>query len=585
MTSDFKILRRLYDDYTKKYVRKILLSVFFTLLLAGSTSSVAYLLDPAIKELFIEQKKNLILVIPGLIILAFIIKGASLYIAKVIMIGVSVDVTRDIQVDLFKSILNADTKLIESKHSGKFLTNISNDVGMITNLVSTVILNFFKDTLTLIGLLSVMFYQNWKLSLFAIIMIPVASLAAKSLGKRIGKVTRQQMNRAGILNTYFMEILKNHKLAKIFQKESFEQNRANKFIEDVKETSKKIGIVFVRASPIMEVLTGIMIAFLIYLSAILISRGELEVSNFFSFLAAMMLAYQPVRSLATLNIAIQQGLAGAKNILPIIDYIPEVKDKDDVKELNVDNGEINFEKIDFNYSKIDGSIKENNILNSISLKIPGKKMTALVGHSGAGKSTILNLIPRFYDADFGDIKIDGQSIYDSSIYSLRKNISLVSQDTTLFDDTIYNNIAYANKDASMDEVKEAAKYSFANEFIEKLPNKYESLIGENGIRLSGGEKQRLSIARAILKKSPIILLDEATSSLDAETENKIQKAINFLTKGRTTIVIAHRLSTILNSDVIYVIDNGKVIDHGKHEELLSISSTYKNFYEKQLKRS
>ncbi len=585
MTSDFKILKRLYDDYTKKYVRKILLSVFFTLLLAGSTSSVAYLLDPAIKQLFIEQKKNLILVIPGLIVLAFIIKGASLYIAKVIMIGVSVDVTRDIQVDLFKSILNADTRLIESKHSGKFLTNISNDVGMITNLVSTVILNFFKDTLTLIGLLSVMFYQNWKLALFAIIMIPVASLAAKSLGKRIGKVTRQQMNRAGILNTYFMEILKNHKLAKIFQKESFEQNRANKFIEDVKETSRKIGVVFVRASPIMEVLTGIMIAFLIYLSAILIGRGELEVSNFFSFLAAMMLAYQPVRSLATLNIAIQQGLAGAKNILPIIDYIPEVKDKDDAKELIVDNGEIDFKKIDFNYSKIDNSTKENNILNSLSLKIPGKKMTALVGHSGAGKSTILNLIPRFYDADLGDIKIDGQSIYSSSIYSLRKNISLVSQDTTLFDDSIFNNIAYANKDATIDEVKEAAKYSFADEFIEKLPNKYETFIGENGIRLSGGEKQRLSIARAILKKSPIILLDEATSSLDAETENKIQKAISFLTKGRTTIVIAHRLSTILNSDVIYVIDKGKVTDHGKHEELLLISSTYKNFYEKQLKRS
>ena len=585
MKTDFEILKRLYNDYTKKYVKKILLSVFFALLLAGSTSSVAYLLDPAIKELFIEQKKNLILVIPGLIILAFIIKGASLYLAKVIMIGVSVDVTRDIQVDLFKSILNADTRLIESKHSGKFLTNISNDVSMITNLVSTVILNFFKDTLTLIGLLSVMFYQNWKLSLFAIIMIPVASLAAKSLGKRIGKVTRQQMNRAGILNSYFMEILKNHKLAKIFQKETFEENRANKFIEDVKETSRKISIVFVRASPIMEILTGIMIAFLIYLSAILISRDELEVSNFFSFLAAMMLAYQPVRSLATLNIAIQQGLAGARNILPIIDYIPEIKDKSDAKELIVDKGEINFEKINFNYSKIDNSTKENNILNSINLKIPGKKMTALVGHSGAGKSTILNLIPRFYDADLGDIKIDGQSIYSSSIYSLRKNISLVSQDTTLFDDSIFNNIAYANKDASIDEVKEAAKYSFANEFIEKLPNKYDSLIGENGIRLSGGEKQRLSIARAILKKSPIILLDEATSSLDAETENKIQKAINFLTKGRTTIVIAHRLSTILNSDVIYVIDQGKVIDHGKHEELLSISSTYKNFYEKQLKRS
>ena len=580
MTSDIQILKRLYNDYTKKYVKKIILSVFFTMLLAGSTSSVAYLLDPAIKQLFIEQKKNLILVIPGLIVLAFVVKGASLYIAKVIMIGVSVDVTRDIQIDAFKSLLNADTKLIESKHSGKFISNLTNDVGMITNLVSTVILNLFKDSLTLIGLLCVMFYQNWKLSLFAIIMIPIASLAAKSLGKRIGKVTQQQMEHAGALKSYLMEIFKNHKLTKIFQKENFEKKRAAELIEKAKETSKKITVVFVRASPIMEILTGVMIALLIYISAILISRNELEVSNFFSFLAAMMLAYQPVRSLATLNIAIRQGLAGAKNVLPIIDYIPGVKDKDNSKKLKVDNGEIIFKNINFNYSQ-----KESRILESIDLNMPGKKMTALVGHSGAGKSTILNLIPRFYDADSGDIKIDDQSIYDSSIYSLRENISLVSQDTTLFDDTIFNNISYANKEASIDDVKLAAKYSFANEFIEKLPNKYETLIGENGIRLSGGEKQRLSIARAILKESPIILLDEATSSLDSDTESKIQKAINFLTKGRTTIVIAHRLSTILNSDMIYVIDKGRVIDHGKHDELLNTCSTYKNFYEKQLKRS
>ncbi len=578
--TDVKILKRLYKDYTQKYVKKILVSIFFTLLLAGSTSAVAYLLDPAIKELFIEKKKHLLLIIPGLIILAFIVKGASLYIAKVIMIGVSVDVTRDIQVDMFSSLINADTKLIDKKHSGEFISNLSNDVGMITNLVSTVILNLFKDSLTLIGLLSVMFYQNWKLSLFAIIMIPVASLAAKTLGKRIGKVTTQQMSRAGILNSYLMEIFKNHKIAKIFQREEYEQERANKYIENVKESSRKINVVFVRASPIMEILTGIMIAFLIYLSAILIAKNELEVSNFFSFLAAMMLAYQPVRSLATLNIAIQQGLSGAKRVLPVIDNIPEIKDKNSSVELKVDKGEIDFERVNFEYSE-----NETQILKSIDINIPGKKMTALVGHSGAGKSTILNLIPRFYNANSGDIKIDRQSIYNSTIFSLRKNISLVSQDTTLFDDTIFNNIAYANLNASKEEIKEAAKYSFADEFIEKLPKKYDTLIGENGIRLSGGEKQRLSIARAILKKSPIILLDEATSSLDADTENKIQKAIGFLTKGRTTIVIAHRLSTILNADKIYVIDHGKVISEGKHDELLISSNVYKNFYEKQIRKS
>ena len=574
------ILKRLFRDYTKKYLKNIFISVFFTVLLAGSTSAVAYLLDPAIEELFINQKKSLILVIPALIVLAFSIKGASLYIAKVIMIKVSENVRRDIQVDMFSSLIKADTQLVDNKHSGQFITNLTNDVGMITNLVSTAILNLFKDSLTLIGLLCVMFYQNWKLSLFAIIMIPIASLAAKSLGKRIRKVTVQQMDNFGILNSYLIEIFKNHKLTKIFQKENFESDRANKYIEKLKNSSEKINVVFVRASPIMEFLTGIMIAILIYYSAKLISNKELEVSNFFSFLAAMMLAYQPVRSLATLNITIQQGISGARRVLPIIDDIPKIQNIKNAKELILKKGHINFENVDFKYSN-----KETQILNSISLNIPGEKMTALVGHSGAGKSTILNLIPRFYNVNSGDIKIDGQSIFNSTIHSLRKNISLVSQDTTLFDDTIRNNIAYANLNASIEEIKEAASFSFANEFIDKLPNKYDTIIGENGIRLSGGEKQRLSITRAILKKSPIILLDEATSSLDAETENKIQKAISFLTRGRTTIVIAHRLSTILNSDKIYVIDKGKVESEGKHEELLKFSNVYKNFYEKQIKKS
>jgi subfamily B ATP-binding cassette protein MsbA len=578
MTSDFQYLKRLYKDYTKKYLKKILLSVFFTLILAASTSSVAYLLDPAIKELFIQQNNKMMYFIPLLIILAFSFKGVSLYFAKVIMIGVAEEIRKDIQIDMFNSLINADTKLIDNKHSGKFISNLTNDVNMITNLVSTAILNLFKDSLTLFGLLSVMFYQNWKLSLIAIIMIPLASIAARTLGKRIGKVTNQQMNKAGILSTYLFEVFKNHQLTKIFQKEDYEKERANQFLESVKETQKKLQTVFVRASPIMEFLTGIMIACLIFVAAILVSKNELEVSNFFSFLAAMMLAYQPVRSLATLNIAIQQGLAGAKRVLPIIDKEPEIKNSKNSEDLNYKNGEITFENVSFNYNK------NEQVLKSINLNFEGKKMTALVGHSGAGKSTIMNLIPRFYNIDSGDIKIDNQSIYTKTIKSLREGISLVSQDTTLFDDTIKNNIAYAKLDATDGEIEEVAKKSFASEFIEKLPDKYNTIIGENGTRLSGGEKQRLSIARAMLKKSPIILLDEATSSLDADTESKIQEAINLLTKGRTTIVIAHRLSTILNSDNIYVIDNGEIVDSGKHLDLLKTSKIYQNFYDKQIKK-
>jgi subfamily B ATP-binding cassette protein MsbA len=577
--TNFKILKRLYKDYTKKYLLKILTSVFFTVLLAASTSSVAYLLDPAIKHLFIEQEKKLVVIIPLLIVLAFTIKGASLYLAKVIMIGVSENVRRDIQLDMFSALINADTQLVDNKHSGKFITNLTNDVSMITNLVSTAILNLFKDSLTLIGLLGVMFYQNWKLSLIAIIMIPLASAAARTLGKRIEKIVTQQMNKAGILTSYLIEVFKNHKLMKIFQKENFEKKRAEGMINQLKDKSQKINIIHVRASPIMEFLTGIMIAFLIFVSAKLVSNNELEVSNFFSFLAAMMLAYQPVRSLATLNITIHQGLSGAKRVLPIVDDSPKVNDLVYKENLNVNDGNINFQNVDFSYSS-----DENKILNNINLTIQGKKMTALVGHSGAGKSTILNLIPRFYDAKSGDIKIDNQSIYKSSLFSLRKNISLVSQDTTLFDDTIRNNIAYAKADATLEEIEEAAKISFAHEFIEKLPKKYDTLIGENGVRLSGGQKQRLSIARALLKKSKIILLDEATSSLDAEIEDKIQKAVNFLTSGRTTIVIAHRLSTVLNSDKIYVINKGTVVSEGKHNDLLVSSPEYKNFYDKQIKK-
>ena len=578
--SNIDILKRLYQDYTSNFIKKILIAVFFSILLAGSTASIAYLLDPAIKKIFIEKDQTLIWIIPGLIIIAFTVKGLSLYTAKVIMIGVAAEVSKNIQSDMLRSLIKADTQLIENKHSGKFIANLTNDVGMITNLVSVAILNLFKDSFTLIGLLSVMFFQNWKLSLIALIMIPLATFAARSLGKRIGKISTEQMVEAGILNTFLIEIFKNHKLIKIFQKESYENSRAEKFLNAIKEKSRKIGIVFVRASPIMEVLTGIMIALLIFYSGKLIINDELNINNFFSFLAAMMLAYQPVRSLATLNIGINQGLASAKRLLPIVDNKNKITDHKDSSEIKLINGDINFKDINFEYTN-----NEAQVLKSVNLNIQGGKMTSLVGHSGAGKSTILNLIPRFYDCTSGDIMIDNQSIYKSTINSLRKNISLVSQDTTLFDDTIKNNIAYANLNANQEEIEEAAKYSYANEFIDKLPNKYDTIIGENGVRLSGGEKQRLSIARAIIKKSPIILLDEATSSLDAETESKIQKAINFLTKNRTTIVIAHRLSTILNSDKIYVIDSGKIISEGSHKELLLNSSVYKNFYDKQIKKN
>ena len=578
--SNTGILKRLFNVYTKKYIPKIFIALFFTLILAGSTSSIAYLLDPAIEKLFIEKDQSLIIIIPALIVVAFASKGLSLYGAKAIMIDVSEEVRKKIQMDMMENLIKADTDFIQKKHSGRIITNIINDVNNMTGLVSVALLNLFKDSLTLAGLMGVMLYQNWKLSIIAIIMIPLASFFARLLGKRISKITTQSMEKVGVLNTYLMEIFKNHKLIQIFQKEVYETSRADKALDDVKEKQKKQQLIFSRSSPIMEALTGIMIAILIYYSGNLIIKEELAVNNFFSFLAAMMLAYQPVRSLATLNLIINQGLAGARRILPIIDEKPKIFNNLKLDDMKIIDGTIKFENVSFNYDHA-----ERKILKSINLNIQGGKMTSLVGHSGAGKSTILNLIPRFYDCVDGCVKIDDQSIKEKNLSSLRKNISLVSQETTLFDDTVFNNIKYANLNASEEEIKEATKLSFSDEFIDLLPKKYDTLIGENGIRLSGGEKQRLSIARALLKKSKIILLDEATSALDAETEKKIQEALNYLIQGKTTLVIAHRLSTILNSHKIYVVNQGEIAGHGTHDELIKSSAIYKNFYEKQVQKN
>ena len=577
--NNIEILKKLYNQYTKQFLPKILFSIFFSLLVAGSTSAIAWLLDPAIKKIFIEKDQTLILLIPAAIIIAFTTKGLSLYIAKTTLIKVGQEVTKILQLQLMKSIIKADAEIVDKKHSGKFISHLTFDISMMTNLISVVILNVAKDSLTLIGLIGVMFYQNWRLAIFALIMIPLASFAAKSLGKRIGKVTTQAQEKSGILTTYMLEVFKNHKIIKIFQKENYEFSRAEKFINNLKDRLVKTSMVIVRASPIMETLTGFMIAGLIYYSGNLMMKQELDINNFFSFLAAMMLAYQPVRSLATINMSINQGLSAAKRIIPLIEQENNIKEKPNALSLETTKGEINFKNISFKYNA-----EERKVLNSINLNIIGGEMTSLVGHSGAGKTTILNLIPRFYDKVSGDILIDGQSIYDVSLNSLRNNISLVNQDTTLFDDTIKNNIAYANLDATDDEIIEAAKLSHCNEFIDKLPNKFDTIIGENGTRLSGGEKQRLSIARAMLKKSKIILLDEATSSLDAETESKIQEAIKLLTKDRTTLVIAHRLSTVMSSKTICVVDNGEIVAEGNHQELLQKSEIYKNFYEKQLRK-
>jgi subfamily B ATP-binding cassette protein MsbA len=573
--------KRLYKDYTSKFIKNIFFATILSVVVALSTSATAWLLDPAIEKIFLKKSQTLIFIIPIAIIIAFSAKGISLYFAKLIMINVSEEVKKMLQIDMLKSFIKADTEIIENKHSGKSISNINFDVDQITKMLAEAYLTIFKDGLTLIGLLGVMFFQNWKLSLIAIIMIPLATIIAKILGKRMSKVSTEAQERSGDLNRYLIDLFKNHKIIKIFQREKFENNRSEKFVNNLKEKNAKIAAVYIRSTPVMEILTGVMIAVLIFYSGKLIIGGELAINKFFSFLAAMMLAYQPVKTLAKVNIAINQGLAAAERIIPVIDLKNEINMNDKSENISVSKGNIIFKNINFAYQ----SNKEKQVLNNISVEFKGGEMTALVGLSGSGKSTLLNLIPRIYAPSSGSIELDNQDISRINLNSLRKEISIVDQNTTLFDDTVFNNIIYAKPDAAADEVYEAAESAMCNDFINNLDKGFDTLIGENGVKLSGGEKQRLSIARAFLKKSSIILLDEATSSLDSETEEKIQKALDQLTQNKTTVVIAHRLSTILNSYKIHVVDKGKIIDSGKHEELILKSSVYKNFYDRQVKKN
>ena len=572
-----RILLRLFNSYVKKHLFKLLISLLLSVVVAGATGAIAWLLDPAIKKIFIDQNQTMMLLIPIAIALSFSIKGASLYTARTILINISNNVVKNMQIQLASCILKSDISTIESKHSGKYLAHFFYDVGQVSALVGSGILNLMKDSLTLIVLIGLMFYQNWKLAIFALIIMPLAAVVAKSLGKRIKKAVSKSTIIEGGLTAYLSEVIKGTRMIKIYQQENFEFDRSVKKIDERTNIQIKIMNIIIRATPIMEVLTGIMIGGFIYISGLMIANGQMQINNFFSFLTAMMLAYQPIRSLATINMLFNQGAVGADRVFNVLDAEPDIKDINSASNLNIKKGSIKFEEVSFSYKNtIEQAIK------NINFSVEGGTTVALVGHSGAGKSTIVNLLPRFYDPNKGKVYIDDQNIKSVKLSSLRKNISMVSQDIILFDDTVHANIAYADRSASKEQIQEACNFAAASEFIEKLPQKFGTIIGENGVRLSGGEKQRISIARAFLKNSPIILLDEATSSLDAESEEKVQNALINLTKNKTTLVIAHRLSTIIRADKIILINRGEIADFGTHAELLKSSMIYKNLYSKQL---
>ena len=572
----FELIKRIFRTQVKRYLSQVLIIFLFIIVSALATAAVAWLLDPAIKKIFIEKNKTLLIIIPALIISAFIIKSVSLYIIRIKTIKISFNITKNIQILMADKILKSDTSFLVSKHSGKFISNFTNDTQVLLNVINGIAISALKEFFTLIALLGLMFYQNWKLSLLAIIMIPVAAFFSKKFGKRMGKFVNQSLLASEVFTKFLSEILKATSVIKIFQREDQELKNFRNIIEDRIEKMTKVERTRLGAAPVMETITGVAIAIVVFAGGYLSINNQIEVGSFFSFLTALMLAYQPVRALSGVNIGVNEGLVAAKRIYELLDNEDQVSNDPSQNDLVIKNKEIIFNNVSFSYP--DGT----NAINKIATKILGGSTVALVGKSGSGKSSFINLIPRFYNINSGSITIDGQNINDVNLKSLRKEIALVSQETILFDDTVEANIRYGRLDASKEDVLSACKNAAADDFIKDLPNGYDTIVGENGVKLSGGQKQRISIARAILKNSSIILLDEATSALDSESEAKIKYAVDNLIKNRTTIIIAHRLSTIKNANKILVLSEGSLIAEGTHEELIQKSELYQKLYNQEI---
>jgi subfamily B ATP-binding cassette protein MsbA len=571
-----ELVNRIFKTQVKYYFPELSITFIFIILTSLTTAATAWLLDPAIKEIFENKNTKMLYFIPIAIIFTFILKAFSVYGTRIITIKVGIKIIKNIQTLMAQKFLLSDISHITKKHSGKYLSNFTNDTKILFDVLTGAVVTLFKETFTLIALLGLMFYHDWQLSLLAVVMIPIAAIFSKNLGKRMGKKVHVSLEASDKFMKFLSELIKGSWLIKIYQKEEEELKRISMIIDERFKAIRKVEQTRLGAGPIMEIISAIAIAIVVFFAGLRSMQGAITLGEFVSFLAALMLAYQPVKALAGINIGIQEGVAAAKRIYEIIDQKNEIYNDKNAPSLKLKNATLEFKDINFTYP--DGT----QALKNLSAKIEGGKKVGLVGISGSGKTTFLNLIPRLFNLKQGTILIDDQNINNINLNSLRKEISLVSQDVILFDDTIKSNILYGNPSASADEIVQACKFAAAQDFIEKLPNKYETIIGENGIKLSGGQKQRLSIARAILKDSSIILLDEATSSLDSDSEAVIQKAIENLIKNKTTIIIAHRLSTIMNCDKILVFDNGQIVAEGTHEFLVNNSLIYKNLYQKQV---
>ncbi|HEX3523121.1 MAG TPA: ABC transporter transmembrane domain-containing protein [Stellaceae bacterium] len=566
---------RLARDFMRPHVRRVLFAFLLMGLAAGSTAGRAWLMEPVLDRIFVAREGSLLLLIAGGALGLALVKGLADYAEAVLMTRVGQRVIADVQIALFARLMRADLAYFHAHPSGTLISRFTSDAALLRGAAANVLAGIGKDALTVIFLVGVMFYQDWLLALISFFVFPLAIRPIVAIGRRIRRVTASAQAEIGQFTTLLNQTFQGARHVKAYGMEEYEERRASGLIERLFSLIDRGTRTRSRASPIMETLGGTAIAVVILYGGHQVISGARTPGALFSFITALLLAYQPLKSLANLNASLQEGLAAAQRIFEVLDVEPAIRDMPGAKPLHVAGGEIRFDNVRFGY------VPGTPVIDGLSLTIPAGHTVALVGPSGAGKSTILNLIPRFYDIERGSVTIDGQNVRLVTIASLRGAIALVAQEVSLFDDTVRANIAYGRFGATSAEIEEAARAAAAVAFIRELPQGYDTIVGEHGIRLSGGQRQRIAIARAMLKNSPILLLDEATSALDSESERQVQRALNALIRGRTTLVIAHRLSTIQGADLICVVDRGQIVETGRHPELLARGGLYARLYAMQ----
>lgn len=566
------LIKRLFLQHIKPHFGRLSLAIICMLVVAVTTAAMAYLMEPVMDSVFVNKNKDaLVIVVSSLVVVAFL-KGIAAFGQSYFLIYVTQRIITKMQIKLYRHLLNSDIDLITGESSGRLVSRFNNDFNILRNTINIVSIGFAKEFFTMIFLVSLMFYQSVTLALIAFLIFPIAIYPIIRLGKRMRKVSRVTQEELGNFSQRLSESFQNAAVIKAYGQEEYEVKRASLIMEGIFKLYIKAARIYSSVSPMMEALSGLAIAAVIWYGGLQVMEGVTTTGKFTSFITAALLAYKPVKTLSNLSTNIQEGLAAAKRLFIMMDSKPNIVQKENAIELNANNTNIKFDNVCFSYND------SKQALNNLNINIKSGQTIALVGSSGGGKSTIISLMMRFYDVSSGSISINDIDIKDISFKSLRENIAFVSQNIVLFDDTVKANISYGDKEASFEQITQAAKDAAAHDFIMELENGYDTVIGSNGFTLSGGQRQRISIARAMLRKSPILLLDEATSALDSVSEKKIQKALNNLTKDRTTIIVAHRLSTIENADKIFVIKKGQVVESGNHDVLLNQNGEYDKLY-------